>query len=88
MSTQQYNNLKVQHFVLKLIKLYKKSQLYTGPIFVQLFMTDKVCRFKPTCSEYTYHAVEKYGVLKGLWLGLARIFRCHPFSKGGFDPVP
>lgn len=47
------------------------------------------CRFYPTCSHYTADAVEKWGVLKGLWLGVKRILKCHPFSKhGGYDPVP
>ena len=45
------------------------------------------CKFYPTCSEYTKQAVEKYGVLKGLVLGIKRIIRCNPFSKGGYDPV-
>ena len=45
------------------------------------------CRFRPTCSEYTAQAIEKYGVLKGGLLGLWRILRCHPFSKGGDDPL-
>jgi len=46
------------------------------------------CRFRPTCSEYTYQAVEKYGVWRGSWLGLNRLLRCHPFHPGGDDPVP
>ncbi len=46
------------------------------------------CRFTPTCSEYTYQAVERYGVLRGLWLGVKRLGRCHPYSSGGFHPVP
>ena len=43
------------------------------------------CRFIPTCSEYTYEAVEKYGVLKGLWLGFKRVLRCHPGGGKGID---
>ncbi len=47
------------------------------------------CRFIPTCSEYAVEAVEKYGAVKGGWLALKRICRCHPFYKGGrYDPVP
>ena len=46
------------------------------------------CRFLPTCSAYTYEAVEKHGALKGAFLGLKRILKCHPFHAGGHDPVP
>ena len=46
------------------------------------------CRFIPTCSEYALEAVEKYGPWKGSWLALKRLLRCHPFCKGGYDPVP
>ncbi|HIC90721.1 MAG TPA: membrane protein insertion efficiency factor YidD [Syntrophaceae bacterium] len=45
------------------------------------------CRFTPSCSTYSLEAIEKYGVLKGLWLSLKRLLRCHPFHPGGYDPV-
>ena len=46
------------------------------------------CRYVPTCSTYALGALEKYGALKGTWLAARRILRCHPFAKGGMDPVP
>lgn len=61
-----------------LIGCYQKISKYTP----------KVCRFYPTCSEYTKQAVIKYGFFKGSWLGLKRICRCHPLNEGGYDPVP
>ena len=45
------------------------------------------CRFYPTCSDYCRKAIEKYGLLKGGWLGMKRLTRCHPFNPGGYDPV-
>lgn len=45
------------------------------------------CKFEPTCSEYTKQAIEKYGAVKGSILGIKRILRCNPFSKGGYDPL-
>jgi putative membrane protein insertion efficiency factor len=47
------------------------------------------CRFEPSCSQYAYEAIERFGVARGVWLGVKRLGRCHPFSrKFGFDPVP
>ena len=65
---------------LSLIRFYQK---YVSPGFPAR------CRFRPTCSAYAYEAVSKYGAIKGGWLALKRLLRCHPFYKGNFfDPVP
>jgi uncharacterized protein len=45
------------------------------------------CRYRPTCSEYMIEAVDKYGAGRGVWMGILRLLRCHPFREGGFDPV-
>jgi hypothetical protein len=64
--------------VLSFLRLYR--------MFLSPFLPP-ACRFTPTCSEYAQDAVEKYGALRGTWLGVKRILRCQPFSKGGYDPV-
>jgi putative membrane protein insertion efficiency factor len=51
-------------------------------------LTPPSCRFTPTCSAYALEAVEKYGAARGGWLAARRLLRCHPFCKGGYDPVP
>lgn len=61
------------------IRFYQK---HISPLF------PPACRFYPTCSHYTYQAIERYGVWRGGWMGVKRIARCHPFHPGGYDPVP
>ena len=70
----------MKKLLLKLIGFYRRA---ISPL------TPPSCRFTPTCSAYAYEAINKYGALKGSWLALKRLLRCHPFYKGNyFDPVP
>lgn len=71
---------------LKFIRVYQKTLSFDHGVFRHLF-SNGYCRFHPTCSEYGYQAVEKYGVLKGGLMTLRRIARCNPWNKGGNDPV-
>jgi len=64
---------------LLLIRLYQRTLSQVTP---------PSCRFVPSCSQYGYEAIEKYGFFKGGWMTTKRILRCNPFSKGGYDPVP
>jgi putative membrane protein insertion efficiency factor len=77
--------VKIKHetFAVKIILLL--LQIYRCAINP---MTKPCCRFYPTCSTYAQEAIEKYGFWRGNWLILKRLARCHPLSKGGFDPVP
>lgn len=68
----------LKEFCLKLIKIYQFFSKMSPPN----------CRFTPTCSRYTYEAIERFGIFKGIYLGIKRISKCHPFHKGGYDPVP
>ncbi|HCM37379.1 MAG: hypothetical protein UV61_C0007G0022 [Candidatus Gottesmanbacteria bacterium GW2011_GWB1_43_11] len=76
----------MKQVVLKSIRLYQKifspDQGFLGRVFLGI-----ACRFAPTCSEYTHIAVSRYGIIKGLVLGLRRISKCHPWGGSGFDPV-
>lgn len=70
----------IKRFFIFLIKSYRK---YISPL-----KGKPTCIYSPCCSLYALEAVEKYGVLKGSFLAVKRILRCHPFAKGGYDPVP
>ncbi len=72
--------------VLKMIKLYQRTLSFDHGFFSFLFPYG-FCRFKPTCSEYGYEAIAKYGIFKGGLKAFWRILRCNPFSKGGDDPL-
>ncbi len=69
----------MKRLALGLIRLYQRTLSRVLP---------STCRFTPTCSEYAAQAIERFGVIKGGWMGVRRICRCHPFSAGGDDPVP
>ena len=64
------------------IALIRFYQRFISPL------TPAACRFTPTCSQYTLEAIQKYGAIKGTWLGIKRICRCHPWGGSGYDPVP
>ena len=69
----------MKYLVIGFFKLYQKI---ISPL------TPPSCRFYPTCSHYGIDAVRKYGAIKGTYLAVNRILRCHPFNEGGYDPVP
>jgi putative membrane protein insertion efficiency factor len=65
-----------------LVRLVRGYQVAISPLF------PASCRYYPTCSAYALEALERYGSIKGMWLTIGRILRCHPFRPGGYDPVP
>jgi putative membrane protein insertion efficiency factor len=69
----------MRSIVLVPLRFYKR---FVSPLLPPM------CRFDPTCSIYMMQAIEKHGTLRGVWLGLRRLARCHPFNPGGWDPVP
>ncbi len=66
-------------FAIFSVRLYQR---FVSPLL------GSTCRFSPTCSHYMIEAIQRYGLWRGGWMGLRRILRCHPFNKGGEDPVP
>ncbi len=69
----------MKQLLLVLIRIYQQTISQVLP---------SSCRFVPSCSQYGYEAISKYGALRGGWMALKRIGRCHPFNPGGYDPVP
>ena len=66
-----------------LILMIRGYQIFLSPLKVRTH-----CIYTPTCSQYAIEALTRYGVVKGLWLSIRRILRCHPWGRGGYDPVP
>ena len=64
--------------IIATLRIYKR---WVSPLL------PSACRFHPTCSEYMMQAIETHGIARGIWMGLRRLSRCHPFHQGGFDPV-
>jgi hypothetical protein len=81
-----------------ILSIPKKIVLFLIRVYQKLFSTDhsfwarpekfSICIYYPSCSEYTYESIEKFGLIKGSIMGTARIIRCNPFSRPGYDPVP
>lgn len=69
----------MKRLLIFIVRLYQK---YVSPLF------PPSCRYRPTCSTYMIQAIDKHGAMKGLTMGIGRVLRCHPFIKGGKDPVP
>lgn len=65
---------------------YRVYKFFFSPLFHAF--SPSQCLYLPTCSEYAYVALQRFGAVRGSWLALRRVLRCHPFAKGGFDPVP
>lgn len=70
----------MKRFLLAAVRFYQR---YLSPL-----KGAPTCRFYPSCSQYAYEAIAKYGAMKGSWLAVRRVLRCHPFHPGGYDPVP
>lgn len=78
----------VRKLVLILIKIYQKTLSYDHGMLGKIFPNVRYCRFTPTCSMYTYEAIDKYGIIKGIYMGMHRLARCNTHTPmGTYDPV-
>jgi uncharacterized protein len=89
---KKFSKLKLQNLpknlILFLIKIYQFLFSFDHSFWAKYAGGYRVCIHTPSCSAYTYEAIEKYGVFKGGFLGIKRVVRCAPWGRGGFDPVP
>ena len=82
----EYLNSLLTRLLLKSIRFYQQTLSPDSGVFKHRYPFG-YCRFTPTCSEYSYQAIAKYGPLRGIFKATIRIMRCHPWSKGGYDPL-
>jgi len=77
----------MKNLVLYLIRFYQKYLSFDSGVLKVLSLSNRTCRFNPSCSEYAYQAISRYGIILGSWKGTKRIFRCNPGYRGGNDPL-
>lgn len=78
----------MKRIAVSIIRAYQRYLSFDTGLPHAIFPVGRVCRFDPSCSEYTAQAIDRYGIITGSFLGFRRIIRCHPWNQGGHDPVP